>query len=374
MREDWTDKLKRKLDGHRKTPPPDLWESINTEMGFEIESVSQKSVIKWWPWAAAAVILALVGLFVFQKIADEQPLQQPLQAEVSSLVPVSPQVEAAMPQVDVAAKHEAAEPDRSENEPKSAEPQASEDQMVAQVPSSESEQPAEQDRQHHQEVLIQNPSEDWVNEESSPRLSQKWTIGVNASGGLLAANNSQRMDRLDYNKSLMNLYTSSFGSNDAQATSGGLSKEYTAKHYLPIRFGLNLTYQLAPHFNLVSGINYAYLYSEFSWPFNPEDSYHQKLHYLGIPLGVSYQLWSANRFQLYLSGGVTLEKCLNDKPWQWSVDAAAGVEYTLTRQFGLYLEPSLGYYIDDGSSLEHYYKEHPWTPSLEVGLRLHLTK
>ena len=373
MREDWTDKLKRKLDGHRKTPPPDLWESINTEMGFEIESVSQKSVIKWWPWAAA-VILALVGLFVFQKIADEQPLQQPLQAEDSSSVPVSPQVEAAMPQVDVAAKHEAAEPDRSENEPKSAEPQASEDQMVAQVPSSESEQPAEQDRQHHQEVLIQNPSEDWVNEESSPRLSQKWTIGVNASGGLLAANNSQRMDRLDYNKSLMNLYTSSFGSNDAQATSGGLSKEYTAKHYLPIRFGLNLTYQLAPHFNLVSGINYAYLYSEFSWPFNPEDSYHQKLHYLGIPLGVSYQLWSANRFQLYLSGGVTLEKCLNDKPWQWSVDAAAGVEYTLTRQFGLYLEPSLGYYIDDGSSLEHYYKEHPWTPSLEVGLRLHLAK
>ena len=78
-----------------------------------------------------------------------------------------------------------------------------------------------------------------------------------------------------------------------------------------------------------------------------------------------------------------LEKCVSgkmdsysvsQKPWQWSVEAAAGAEYTFTPQFGFYLEPSLGYYFNDGSSLEHYYKEHPWTPSLEFGLRLHLNK
>ena len=32
----------------------------------------------------------------------------------------------------------------------------------------------------------------------------------------------------------------------------------------------------------------------------------------------------------------------------------------------------LGYYFKDGTSLEHYYKEHPLTPSIEFGLRLHL--
>jgi hypothetical protein len=77
---------------------------------------------------------------------------------------------------------------------------------------------------------------------------------------------------------------------------------------------------------------------------------------------------------LYLSGGLMLEKCLNDKPWQWSVNAAAGMEYILTREIGVYLEPSLGYYFDDDSSLEHYYKEHPWAPSFEFGLRLHVNQ
>ena len=76
-----------------------------------------------------------------------------------------------------------------------------------------------------------------------------------------------------------------------------------------------------------------------------------------------------------------LEKCLrydtlikheNEKPWQWSVNAAAGAEYSLSPQFGIYMEPSLGYYFDDGTSLEHYYKKHPWTPAIKLGLRLHL--
>ena len=78
-----------------------------------------------------------------------------------------------------------------------------------------------------------------------------------------------------------------------------------------------------------------------------------------------------------------VEKCVSadvevgstsKKPWQWSVNAAAGAEYTFIPQLGVYLEPSLGYYFDDGTSLEHYYKEHPLAPSIEFGLRLHLAK
>ena len=50
---------------------------------------------------------------------------------------------------------------------------------------------------------------------------------------------------------------------------------------------------------------------------------------------------------------------------------AAGAEYRFHRRVGLYAEPSVGYYFDDGTSLQHYYKQHPWAPSIEVGLRLH---
>ena len=67
-----------------------------------------------------------------------------------------------------------------------------------------------------------------------------------------------------------------------------------------------------------------------------------------------------------------LEKCLNEKPWQWSLGAAAGAEYSFTSHVGVYLQPSLSYYFNDGTSFEHYYKEHPLAPAIEFGLRLHV--
>lgn len=158
---------------------------------------------------------------------------------------------------------------------------------------------------------------------------------MNASGGLLAANTSQRTNQF---------YGNSKGSGYAAGNAGNEIKEteYVSEHHLPIRFGLSVNYQLTPFLALHSGISYTYLFSEFSIPLEKNINFDQKLHYLGIPLGVTWQLWSANRFRFYVSGGMMLEKCISAER--------------------------------DGSSLEHYYKEHPWTPSLEFGLRIHLNK
>ena len=38
----------------------------------------------------------------------------------------------------------------------------------------------------------------------------------------------------------------------------------------------------------------------------------------------------------------------------------------------LYVEPSLGYYFNDGTSYQHYYKDHPLAPSIMLGLRMHI--
>ena len=81
MKEDWTEQLRRKLEGHRKTPPAGLWGGISNEMGFEAEPISRKSVSRRWYWAAAAGVLALVGFFVFPNGNDSE---QPLQADVIS--------------------------------------------------------------------------------------------------------------------------------------------------------------------------------------------------------------------------------------------------------------------------------------------------
>ncbi len=92
---------------------------------------------------------------------------------------------------------------------------------------------------------------------------------------------------------------------------------------------------------------------------------------MGLPVGLAWKLLSDSRLQVYVSGGTILEKCVNDEPWQWSLNGAVGAEYVASRRVGFYLEPSLGYYFDDGTQLEHYYKEHPLAPSIELGVRLH---
>lgn len=197
-----------------------------------------------------------------------------------------------------------------------------------------------------------------------PLKTNKWSMGLNASGGLLAANNSTNEVASYY---VMRANAMSY----APMTSFALVEYETrhSKHHLPVRMGMSLHYQLNDRLALLSGVNYSWLYSEFTVGSTETD---QHLHYLGVPIGVAWRLWSNDRLQFYLTGSAMVEKCLNEKPWQWSVDAGAGAEYAITQQAGLYFEPSLGYFFDDGTSFEHYYKDHPLAPSIMFGLRMHL--
>ena len=416
MREDWAEKLKRKLEGHRKSPPSGLWEGICKEMGFEAEPVHQKpAVIKRW-WAAAAAVLALVGSFVFYNSHDiEQPqladavFQQPTSEKLIAEKPAAetqttegPTTEQpASKQLAAKSKKQARNSGIAMNQVTSL-PDSHADEPEQAPTAEEEEKPTEHEQTEHTELKLraENPdhhrsalplgsSKNYPQSTIHPH-SNKWSLGVNASSGLLAANTSQQMARLYYNDGEM-VYYSDKNDLQSQPENGSYSShipsytltEYVSEHHLPIRFGLSLNFQLTPRIALHSGISYTYLYSEFSIPLLGQANYDQKLHYLGIPLGVSWQFWKTDHFLFYLSGGAMLEKCVsaevngnsvNKNPWQWSVDAKAGAEYDFNRHLGFYLEPSLGYYFDDGTPLEHYYKKHPLTPTIEFGFRLHLNK
>lgn len=412
MKEDWTEQLRRKLEGHRKTPPAGLWEGISNEMGFEAESVSRKSVSRRWYWAAAAAVLALVGFFVFPNGNDgEQPQQaevitqkgegtSPLSQARLQTPPLTPPLEGrgvavhsdteTVKQTPNEPLQTTDKPQKTPGEPQQATVEPLQIAAESQQATAEVQQTTDEPQQISKEQRAEKSDNRTIAEnygEQSRHISHlsshtshpnKWSVGLNASGGLLAANTSQRMDRVYLN------YTE-FGSHSyANSKSSYTMTEYESKHRLPVRFGLSLDYQLSPSLALNSGLSYTYLYSEFSIPLYQDAHYTQKLHYLGIPLGVTWQLWSSDHFRFYVSGGMMLEKCVSarydkdglegKKPWQWSLNASAGAEYTVIQQLGLYLEPSLGYYFDDGTSLEHYYKEHPLAPSIEFGLRLHLRK
>ena len=392
MKEDWIEQQRQKLEGHRKMPPAGLWEGICEQMGLTPEPVRQSQTMRRWHWVAAAAVIALVGLFMvyqFQSepekslssinsepsirstsskgskssLNKEPSISQPPSLDTKTIVgsklstSSTPSVSSVRPLL-LAEEKEA----HSDNDT----PQQShvDTDTLQQTESS----PIPTNPVTHSYSHFEGNQTSYASTPTSQL--DKWSLGVNASGGLLAANTSQRTNYF-YENSKETAYAS------------GLKTEYISEHHLPIRFGLSVNYQLTPLLALHSGISYTYLYSEFSISLEKNVNYDQKLHYLGIPVGVTWQLWSANRFRFYVSGGMMLEKCIggerdgssvSQKPWQWSFEAATGAEYTFTRQFSVYMEPSLGYYFNDGSSLEHYYKEHPWTPSLEFGLRLHFNK
>ena len=113
----------------------------------------------------------------------------------------------------------------------------------------------------------------------------------------------------------------------------------------------------------------------------------QQLHYVGLPLRASYQIFSWKGFSLYgIAGGAadmnvkatyTTEgvkgKGKKDRI-QFSADAAAGVQYQVLPQMGLYVEPGVKYYFDNKGVVNTFYKDHPTNFNMQVGVRYELSK
>ena len=405
MKEEWTDKLRRKLDGHKMTPPAGLWEGISKEMGLEPAPVPKASIIRKCYWVAAAVVLALVGFFAFYDFDDVEPkleTNNEMPIKVSTLeklkttdVPTIPKEPA------ISMKSKAPHAPMTQNKPSllvmatPVEPRQQdaivETQQITIKETNENEQASVENKTeaktetlHQKQTYLPDVIEP-VTTASYSEGSSRWTIGLAGSNGLLlAANNyvnTVNSQPLYYDASSAQNkgYSYEALTNSKDALPYTLA-DIESKHHIPVRFGLSLQYQLNNRLALLSGINYTYLKSEFSIPLYNK-GYDQKLSYLGIPLALSWKIWSTEHFNVYLVGGTMIEKCVSaemtdseikPRPWQWSVNASVGAEYYITRQIGFYLEPSLGYYFDDGTKLEHYYKEHPLAPSLQFGLRLYL--
>ena len=413
MKEDWTDQIRQKLEGFEMTPPEGLWEGICKQMDMPAEPVSASH--KWWYWAVAAAILALAGFFAVYHVDDhcgatvvtakseikpvesnanteiepqtelktEPKAEAPKKAKISSkpmpstkLMAFSTQEEAS--QAEVAAETEVqTEPDiQSESEVQT--------ESVASI------QEEEHQANEPTKSVIDYPVLTPEPQVRTKKSSNRWSFGANASG-LLAVNsinNSEVLYGGDSNppQSDGTRITTPVEYNPGITYFYPTLEEYW-RHRPPIRFGLNVQLQLNNHIALHSGISYTYLYTD--WGRLPA-YYEQKLHYIGVPLGIDWKWLSSKHLHLYLSGGILLEKCISFdykwqetyiikteivrkiRPWQFSVQAAAGIEYLFISQIGIYFEPSLGYYFNDGSSLQHYYKKRPFAPSLDFGLRLHL--
>ena len=409
MKQDWTEQMRKKLEGHEQTPPEGLWESVSEQMGLAPTSVRRKVIpFRWW-WGVAAAIVVALGVGLYHR-TGETPLPAPprgravAEAEVTptpTLVDKDEPVRLALAVEPQTATHSKAERtklathSKAERTELTKESEAEKEELVIHSEAERTELAKESAAEEAKPVREADPTPiitDRLLAEATGKADSAqalplggagrgvskghFSISMEGSGGLLAAQTLHREGRIYYTTP-----SGYFGAPSASGIPGASPApplysltDYASKHHLPVCFGLNLQWHLHPRLALVTGLHYTYMHSEFSIPLYETTLRNQHLHYLGLPLGLSAQIWGNRHFQVYATAGAMLEKCLNDEPWQWSVNVAAGAEYLFHRHVGLYAEPSLGYYFDDGTQLQHYYKQHPWAPSIEVGLRVHVGK
>lgn len=169
----------------------------------------------------------------------------------------------------------------------------------------------------------------------------------------------------------------------------------TSRHYLPVNVGFSLGWEFAPGFSLSAGVDYTCLISDLSSGTDATRyETRQTLHYLGIPVTLEWSFVQRPRLRAYLYAGGQARKAvygtsstryvIDSAPWepviekigeaplQWSAGAGAGVEYMLGDKVGLYAEPGLNYYFDNGSPVENVFKSRPLNFNLTLGLRLKL--
>ena len=388
MKENWTTDMKQKLEGHKMAPPAGLWEGISSEMGLQENPVSKTVTIRLWHWIVAAMLLVLVGFFALYQFpqdesfplvaqmpqeqetpmmkkqsSDEQPLvladspqRNPTQVSPKIAEDTTPQVAEELSSQQVA----------EESSAQQVAEDSSSQQVEAETPQQTSVVTHRQQHSEEQHYTAHHPTKQL----SAPKSRNQWSVGLNASGGLLASTSQSSMGQSYVYDSE---YYDSGVSSTTQPIPSSTTYDVEAKHRMPVTLGLSVHYQLNACLALLTGVNYTYLYSEFSKSLYPNVYREQKLHYLGVPVGLSWQFWKTSGFSFYLSGSAMLQKCLHEKPWQWSINASAGAEYAITPLLGIFLQPSLGYYFHDGTYFEHYYQDHPLAPSIEFGLRLHLS-
>lgn len=163
-------------------------------------------------------------------------------------------------------------------------------------------------------------------------------------------------------------------------------------HSLPLTLGVTLGIPLSERWQIETGLRYTYLRSKYRQSIYTST---QHIHYLGIPLHVRASIIGNRHWNVYATAGVTIDIPVGsyrkgnlysqvlpqrhyngikylDAPFQFSTGIGVGLQYSFTRHLGIFLEPSLEWFIPMGSDIETYRTEHPLQFTLPVGVRITL--
>ena len=168
--------------------------------------------------------------------------------------------------------------------------------------------------------------------------------------------------------------------------------EEAEHHDKPIILGLAVNKSIGKHWSLETGLQYSYLKSYFTLGTgNYRVDKEQKLHYIGIPVKLSYQFMAYKKLSAYGSAGASIHIPLSGKTYadyvvggksgyttdwkttpsiQWTVNTNIGIQYQFAPKLTLFVEPTLNWYIPSGSEVKNTWTERPFTLTVPFGIRL----
>lgn len=205
----------------------------------------------------------------------------------------------------------------------------------------------------------------------------RWQVGVGTAGNM----NRYKSSGPIYVNSLSAVNTEYADNEMFRVSPYEQDTKDVTHHDMPISIGLTASYSVTPRIALASGLVYTLATSSFQHGASmPKET--QTLHYVGIPLNLSYTIWGNNWLRTYIMAGAQADMNVkatlkadghksnidNDRA-QFSVTGGAGVQLNVAQQLGVYVEPGVRYYFDNGSAVQTIFKEHPTNFSLQVGLR-----
>ena len=425
MKQDWTDTLKQKMAGYEERPSDELWAALSEKAGLQ---ESRRKVIPVWFWGLSAAAALMAGIFVITKVNDKSvnalggitadvAVSEPVDAEVSepidAEVPESVERTLAEDLAEVKARKaksaliaEAVPVESNVSAVAENVTSVNTEEYAAEVPS-ENHDAREAATVESDTVEQSEPAMSWdeyLKETPSEKARAKRSGGFSAgivAGGAVGGNTSGSKPTamvMGANPLAAGVTKTDWIDKDSKASAivynqPEVQEEYS--HKIPVKVGLTARYNITGRLGVETGLTYSILSSSVKIG-NSETGKNwstgsQTLHYLGIPLNISFNILNSRYVNIYVTGGGMMEKSISGsiktdeyvdgkfdrtlttnispKGLQWSVNAAAGIQANILPQLGFFVEPGVSHHFKNGSRVRSIYTDKPTDFSLGFGLR-----
>lgn len=400
---DWTEQLRQRLNDAEVPAPENLWDSISQQLDAQSQQLDAQGQqqdaedaqvakkphrVALLPWAAAASVVLIAGVGMWWQlrsntpdIAMLEPAPHPItltdnKAVVADAATANTKASTTSTHAMLAYKDNALAPTASNKEEEKVMALTMAEQEV------QSEPIAEVSTTTSTPTVTATQTQAAHTAYHLPRTQHqtsntRWQVGVGTAGNM----NRYKSSGPIYVNSLSAVNTEYADNEMFRVSPYEQDTKDVTHHDMPISIGFTASYSVTPRIALASGLVYTLATSSFQHGASmPKET--QTLHYVGIPLNLSYTVWGNSWLRTYIMAGAQADMNVkatlkadghksnidNDRA-QFSVTGGAGVQLNVAQQLGVYVEPGVRYYFVNGSAVQTIFKEHPTNFSLQVGLR-----